>query len=339
MNSRERVFGTIQGESVDQRPFVAVLSLYGARMIGCPLAKYYRDAKEYGRAQALVRETFAPDIITSPFSLSAFGEIFGGELQFYDDRAPNLLHPAISSAAEISSLTVPDLDTTPFVTYVREGLEHVVADHGSDAAIASILLSPIEMPMMIMGVENWMMTVLTDKDGVQRMLDITTPFFIEYANALFEGGSDLIVLPSAFLTPAISTRKMVEEFAIPVLREVYAQVNGPLILHNTGSRFMEFLDLFVGLPNVAGFVMDVEDDYVQARDIMVPEAIIFGGADGLMLKQESVGNVRASLRQTLENVRGDRRFILSTSGPDVPLSTPPENIHALREAVEEFGAT
>ena len=30
--------------------------------------------------------------------------------------------------------------------------------------------------------------------------------------------------------------------------------------------------------------------------------------------------------------RDDPCFILATGGPDVPLDTPPENIHALREA-------
>jgi uroporphyrinogen decarboxylase len=338
MNSRERIFATLQGEAVDRRPFAATLSLYGAKLINCPLTRYYRDANEYARGQQAVRDTFDPDIMLSPFSLVAFGEAFGGTLQFYKEEAPNLLHPVISSADEISSLNAPDINSCPTITYMLEALQLIVEAHKRDKAIASVLLSPIEIPAMIMGMEGWMKTVLTDKAGVQRMLDITIPSYIEYSRALLKAGADMLVMPSAFLTPAISNRRIVEEFAMPVLHEVYAQIDAPLFLHNTGSSFFEFLDLFSELPNMAGFIMDNNDDLVQTRKIIGPDKAILGGSDGMWLKVNSADHIKEKCKEKLRQMKNDSHYALVSGGPDVPIETPVENILAMRLAVDEVAA-
>lgn len=92
MNSRERVFATFQGKPVDRRPFTAMLSLYGARLTGCPLRDYYTDASAYARGQTAVREIFRPDILFSPFSLVGLAEAFGGEAKYFDNAPPRAHH-------------------------------------------------------------------------------------------------------------------------------------------------------------------------------------------------------------------------------------------------------
>ena len=45
----------------------------------------------------------------------------------------------------------------------------------------------------------------------------------------------------------------------------------------------------------------------------------------------------ARARNALTNRRQDARFILGSTGPDVPYETPPENLLAIRRTVEESG--
>ncbi len=97
------------------------------------------------------------------------------------------------------------------------------------------------------------------------------------------------------------------------------------------------LDLLVGLPSVVGFIVDQRDDLAQARRVVGPDSVLFGGLDCGNLGQMTAAEVQKHCQAILAERREDRRFILGTSGPDVVWDTPPENIHALRKAAEAFG--
>lgn len=337
-SSKDRVFATLQGECMSQRPFTAMLSLYGARLTNCPLRHYYTDPQAYAHGQTAILETFHPDILFSPFLCAGEGEAFGTKLKFFDNQPPNLLHPAITSPEEIPRLSVPDIDAHQTLVYVRKALSEIAAAHGAEVAVASTLLSPVDLPLMIMGIECWMQTVLFDKDGVRRMLGLTIPFFNEYANALLGDGADVLIIPVSFLSPAIVTREIIERFTLPVLRDVFANLQGPIIIHHAGGPFLKFLDLCVGLPNVIGFVVGHQDNLSQARKIVGRGVTLLGGLDGPNLGKTSPEEVEALCRGLLEDRSTDPHFILATSGADVAFDTSRENIDAIRRAVQKFSA-
>ncbi|NIN00917.1 MAG: uroporphyrinogen decarboxylase [candidate division Zixibacteria bacterium] len=336
MSNKDRVFATLEGARVNQRPFTAMLSLYGARLTNCPLRHYYTDPQAYAQGQTAILETFHPDILFSPFLCAGEGAAFGAKLKFFDNQPPNMLHPVIRSPEEIPRLSLPDIDVHATLVYVRKALSEIAAAHGSEVAIASTLLSPVDLPLMIMGIECWMQTVLFDKDGVRRMLDLTIPFFDEYANALFRDGADVLMIPVSFLSPVIVTREIIENLTLPVLRDVFANLQGPIIIHHAGGPFLKFLNLCVGLPNVIGFVVGHQDNLSQARRIVGRGVTLLGGLDGPNLGKTSPEEVEALCRGLLEDRSTDPHFILATSGPDVAFDTPPENISAIRRAVQIF---
>lgn len=336
MNGRQRVFGAMRGEKTDRRPFTALLSLYGAGLTRCPLEKYYTDASAYACGQAAVGETFGPDILFAPFALAVLGEAFGSKVRYFDNQPPNMIRPAILSSENIPDLVVPDVGDHPRLTYIRESLRALKKAHGGHAAVVASLLSPVDLPLMIMGIDGWMETVLFDGDGIKRMLDITVPFFLAYAEALVEDGADLLLLPSSFLTPTIATRQIVEKFTLPVLHDVFSRVRAPILVHHAGSPFLNFLELFAGLPNVAGFVLDHRDDMSAARCKSGSKAMLMGSLDGPNLGKSSPAEIEARCRELLEAQKDDPCFILGTCGPDVALDAPAQNIHAMRRAVEGF---
>lgn len=336
MNGRERVFATLTGAPVDRRAFSPVMSLYGAKLTGCPLGQHYSDAALYARGQAAVMETFHPDILFAPFALVLEGEAFGSQAGFFDHQPPNLLAPAAASAEDVSRLPTPDVDSHPRLLYVREALRRVVAAHGGDVAVAAVVLSPIDLPLMIMGMENWLHTVLCDKDGARRVLDVTRSFFCRWAGALLADGADFLALPAAFLNPAVVTRQMVETFGLPALRDAFADVKGDIVLHHGGAPWLAFMDLYVGLPRVVGYVVDHRDSLSEARHKVGGDAALLGGLDGPNIGKESPEALEARCLALLADRHDDARYILTNSGPDIALDTPQDNIHAIRRAIATF---
>lgn len=338
MNSRERIFATLEGKPVDRRPYFALMSLYGAKLTGCPLEKYYTDPAEYARGQEAVLQTFHPDILFSPFKLVGEAEAFGGKIRYFDNQPPNLIEPAIDSIEQLPNLKVPDVDSHPSLIFFRQALSKMVKGVGTHAAIGAIMLSPVDMPLMIMGIDAWLNTILFDADGVKRMLDVTVPFFVKRANSLLAEGADCLIMPATFFNSKVITRQIAESLAQPVLRQAFAEVKGPIVLHHVGSPLVPFLDLCADLPNIIGFVLDHSEDLSEARGKVGNDPTLMSGLDGPNIWKLSPEEIETQCKEILLDRVNDSKFILATSGPDVAFDTPPENILAMKKSVESFGS-
>jgi uroporphyrinogen decarboxylase len=327
---------TVMGTEFDKRPFTGTLGLYGARLTGCPLKRYYTESSEYLDGISAVVENINPDIIFSPLFLPGFGEAFGSEVRYFDDQAPNLKIPSITDLNEISKLKVPDIDSAPQLIYTREIVRGMKKKYGKEKLIGAVFMSPAELPVMITGLENWLPAVVDKTDHVKKMLDITIPFFIKFAKALISDGMDLLALPAAFTLPNILTRHIVKQYALPVLKEAFSEIEVPIFLHHTGALYNEFLDLLTDLPNVTGFVVDARDSLPEAREKAGKSKVLMSGINGPDLNKYTREEIREITLQVLEERAADPHFIFTLAAADVPYNTPIENITAVPDAIKEF---
>lgn len=336
MNSLKRFNGMLAGQPTDRRPFTLVLSLYGARLTGCPLDQYYADPAAYARGQAAVRETFGPDVLFAPICVALIGAAFGTKLRYLTHNAPTIEAPLIASAQAWEHLSFPDPDTQPHLRFIRESLQRMVAEHRNEIPIAALLLPPLDIPLMIMGMDIWLETMLFDLPLAERIVRSIIPFFVALANRCFEDGAACLILPSAFVSSRILPRNLVERFCRPLLAEALAQLRGPVVLHHLDHPLLPYLDLLAGLPAVGAFSLAASDDLRQARAVVGPLPVLLSGPDPHWLNRSSTAEITALCTALLADRREDRRFLLCNTGADVPFGTPPENIHAVRRTVESF---
>lgn len=337
MNSMERIQATLAGKPLDRRAVAPVLGLYGARLTNCPLDRYYTDPVAYVRGQAAVREMFQPDILYAPLAFASIGAAFGGELVHLDTMPPDLRTPAIQSIQQWNTLMPPDPDSHPQLLYFRDAIRLLAERFGAVVPIVIMVPIPTELPDMVMGLEGWLDTVLFNPTAAQRVMDKIIPFYVRLVNGFFAAGASFVVMPCGFASSAIATRKMVSLFTRPVLLNVLAQLNGPVILQSMGAPMLDHLDLLTDVPRVSAFMVDQTDDLARARAVIGPDSVLFGGLDCTNIGRMTAAQVEEQSRAILEDRRQDPRFVLGTSGPDVAWHTPPENIHALRSAVDFFG--
>jgi uroporphyrinogen decarboxylase len=335
MNSAERISATIDGKPVDRRPVVVLLSLYGAGLIDCPLGEYYTNAGRYVEGQLAVRETFATDVFTVPFLLTAEGEAFGSQLTLRRDNPPIFEQPALKVDDAWDKLSIPDVDSSPRLVFIREALRRLVREARGEVPVIAFALSPADLPIMLLGLEPWLKTVLFDEAKARQLVDVTLSFFVRWTRALFQDGAAMVVIPQAFTNPLIVTADIAKQLSIPALKEALTRVNGHFVLHNVGQPILPFLDLYrdAAIGKVVGYVLDPADSFARAREILGPEPVLMGNFDAPSLNTRSAKAVSEACVSLLHERRDDPRFILSTAGPDVPLSTPAENILAMVESV------
>jgi len=335
VNSLERVTCAIKGE-VSDRPAVSVtLSMYGARLTGCPLDKYYTVSAAYVEGQSAVKEIFHPDIIFTPFVLTAEGEAFGSRVKFFKNQPPNMSEPSVKSAEEFLKLPVPDIDSSKRLLYIRKATGELAGKYGKEIPLAGILLGPADLPALVMGIDAWLYTLMFNRDEARKVLEKTGQFFINWSNALLRDGANFVAIPAVFSSPSNVTRTIIEELILPLYREVFKEVMGPVILHHGGTPVTPVMDYYIDLPNVAAFVIDNRDSFSEARIKTGSERLLLGNIDGATLNKREAGEIRDKCLKILEDRRNDRHFILSTSGPDVPYDTPVENIQAIISSVSE----
>ena len=335
MNSAQRVKATFEGKETDRRAFCPLLSLYGARLAGHSLQEHYTSPAAYVRGQRAAKETFQPDVLTGPFALVKEGAAFGSQYRLFENQPPNISKPACSDAPSFAKLATPDVDSHPDLLYLRECIRSLANEFGSEIPIAAIISGPVDIGALIFGIENWLNTLLFDEIGARKVLESTISFFVRWTNSLFSDGAQFAVLPAAFTNPRIIPRKLVQSIALPAMKEAFSQIKGSMLIHSASITIAPYLDLYKELPNVAGYILNEDDDFGRAREIVGPEPVLMGNIAGPSLfLQEKEEVVQESLK-VLEDRKDDPRFILSTSMADIDLHTPPENIHALWQAIEE----
>jgi len=333
MNSLERVLAAVAGRPHDRPAFMLNSGLTGARLTGVPLARYFTDASAYADGQCAVRETFEPDLILSPFLFTALGEAFGSTAVIRGNHTPNLARPAAASVEEALGLPWPDLESHPRLLYLRGCVRELAGRFRGEVALVGVLPSSVDLPALILGAEPWLDALLFAPGSARALLARCGEFISGLANAMLKDGATLIGLTANFSSPTVVTERVIQSLTRPALEASFREIRGPLVLHHGGCRLAPHLKSYLGLPNVAGWVVDARDSLAEARSALGPDPVLLGNLEGPALETRSPGAILAECRRILADRAQDPHFILATSQADIPYDTPLENMAAIRQAV------
>jgi len=337
MNSFERIIATIKGEETDRKAFTATLSQYGSKYCAASNQEYYQDPEVYSKGQIAISEKFGTDVLFGPFALALIGKAFGAELKFYADRPPMFRKPFIQSVDELLNFPYPDIQSDPAILYLRDSIKILSSHFNQKVPVSAVSLNPVDMPIMIFGMDKWLEIFLLDRNGFYRTMEYIIPFFIDLTNALINDGAACVSMPTVFANSGLVTRKQTAEIVNPILKSAFSKINGGIIMHHGGVPFLPYFDTYKDFPdNVIGFGMDWTDDYREARNIIGENRVLLFGIDGPSLYLKGARDVVDNCRKILESTKSDNRHILFSCSSDILCNTPEENILAMKEAVCQF---
>lgn len=338
MNSYQRVMATLMGQPVDRLPVFAVLGAYGAKLTGVDLRTLYSNADAYVAGQQAVQSRFGFDLVMTPFVYTAISEAFGGETAWSDNQAPNMRRPGIRSAAEALLLPLPDPEQTGLLPVVLDATRRLADIYKEQVPVIAVLPGPGIMPALIIGMEQWMETVLFDPELARKLLDHTAPFFVSWATALLAAGADCLVITEGMASAEIAPRALFAELFMPLLTATFAQISGPKVLHHTGGRINHNLDLLPGLAGLVGVAVSSKDDLAEARRLIGADLTLIGNLDNLTLPTLSAAEIYEMSLARLRTAGNSGHYIMCNSAADIPLATPAENLQAMLSAAAVFSA-
>ncbi len=336
MNSYQRVMNTLGGLPVDRLPVFAVLGAYGGKLTQTDLKTLFSDSRAYVAGQQALQDEFGFDLVMSAFDYSVIAEAFGGTVAWSENQVPNMKRPAAKNAADALLLQLPDIHKTGRLPVILDINRQLSALYKEQVPIISVLPGPCILPALIMGLDQWMETILFDEKLALKLFEYTAPFFVSWANGLLEAGADCLVFTEGMASAEIGPRSLFEERCLPHLRSIFSQINGPKVISSTGGCMNQVLDLLPGIEGLVGVISGSKDDLAEARRLLGPDLTIIGNLDNLTLPAVTAGEIYEICIKQLKTAAPFGRFILANAGADVPHATSPENLRAMQAACIDY---
>lgn len=325
----------VNGANADCQPFTMILSLYGASLIKADTSVYYRNPNLWFDGQRAVVDTFDPDILITPLSFPIEAEAFGSELVFLNKSTPNTRKPIISSLSQIDQLPTPDFDHSQSIQFLLKCTDLLSESYKGQRAIASPILSPTDLPALLMGIEMWIDTLFFHPSEVEKIMKKSVEHFVRLGNEFIARGATFLVVSINFTTPMIITENIFQ-MLLPYLENAFSQIKGPIVIHNGGSKIVPFIDRFAKLPNVVAFVLEPTESFEEARRIIGNDVVLMGNLDGPNFVKLTNEKAKEETLKILNNRKDDKHFIFATSNADIPYDTPVEVILTVVDTIRNF---
>jgi uroporphyrinogen decarboxylase len=325
----------VTGTDADHQPFTMLLSLYGANFVTSDIRHFYRNPATWFEGQRKVVELFDPDILITPFSFPLEAEAFGSELVFIPQYAPNIKKPILTDLSQIKNMAIPDVQTSPNLQFFLQSATMLTDEYKGTKAIGAPLHSPCDLPALLMGIEMWIDTLLFHPAEAEMLLEKTVEHFVNLGNEFFDRGATFLIIPLNFTNPLIITERILLRL-LPYLQKAFAQMKGPIVIHNGGCVLQPFLSHFAKLPNVIAFVLDPREKFADARSIIGNDIVLMGNLDGPNIHQLIPQQVQEKCLKILTDRKDDKHFIFATSNADIAYHTSIENLKMVKDTIRNF---
>ncbi len=339
MTPYERVMRRLRGEPVDRPPNFDIMMGFAAHYIGQPLSRYYQDYRVLCDANLAMLDAFELDIvqaISDPYREAAD---FGAEIVFPEDSLPVCHTPLLQDPAALHTLPTPDPYTGKRMSDRLEAIRLLRERVGGAVPIMGWVEGALAEAADLRGVSALLTDLYDRPEWVKELLERCVEVEITFAQAQIEAGANLIGLGDA-VASQIAPR-MYRQWALPYEQRIFAAVHQMTTV--TGARPLARLHICGDTNRIVADMAATGADIIDI-DWMVDIAravSIFGDGPALcgtfdpvsVMLQGTPDDVYAAVTRALQ--QGSPRCF-SAAGCEIPLNTPPANLHAQTRALHDF---
>ena len=333
---RERVMAAVDLKSADAAvPVVPQITYANARLTGISFEDGMRDPEKMAKALVAGYRAFGYDGIyvgwESSFNLAA--EAMGCTLRPGGGGIPSVSGGIVNGPDDLGKVLAADPERDGRLPLHLKALELVRSEVGGDVPLFRYVPGPLTLAGLLRGQDRFLGDLIRNPDLIRELLKLATAASRRFAAAVAERGADVVVVADPMASSSVISPKMFEQFALPYIREVLAEARGagcvpslhvcgrtgPILrkMAETGARIVE---------------LDYAVDLKAAKEEIGRAVCIEGNVDPVsILLHGRPEDVEKEARDCVSKAGQGGGLILS-SGCEVPLDTPAENIRALVSA-------
>jgi uroporphyrinogen decarboxylase len=338
MTPLERLGAFIQGRPYDRIPFNASMGDHASRVIDAKVSDVARSPSLMAKAQIAAYRHYKLDAVGVQAGHLGVAEALGTVLEFPDNSTAYVKKFALGSISDFNRLEIPDPRKAGRFPVFLEAAEILLDEVGDEAPVGMLFGGPMSTAYSLLGAEKLLKALLTDPELVHQLLD----FCVESATPFIREAAKLNVgfaIVDPVSSGSVISYEMFRKFSKPALTKLIERVKevaAPPMLHicgNTRKIIGDMADTRAGVLSLDNTVdlayakQEVGHRITLAGNIRPADTMFLGTPDTV---EE---NVRECLLKGHDSPGG---YILAL-GCELPIKTPPENVHALSQAVRKFG--
>lgn len=347
MTAAERMRALTNKQPIDRTPVVSAASLYNALLVGQTAEEYYLNPEKALEASLWAMELHGHDDSPSYNIPGGAGWDFGGELVFPKGlRAamPVLARKAVSKESDVERLTLPDLNTAPCASRLRE-FGRLARKLGYPVSIPGG--SPTGVAGLIVEVDLLMRWFIKAPELAHRVYRLATDYILAVAEEAMEefGADNLSVFATyPFDSHAMISPRIFRKFALPYVQEIHTKLlargvnRWRIHLCADHTKNLECWRSEIPLAPRTAFQIGHEMDTAKVSAFFGGAHIVSGNVQTDLLLRGTPEQVLQECRRQIEHMKDQPGGFVLSPACGLPPETPPANVHAMVKAARLYGA-
>lgn len=336
MNSKERIEALLKGEKIDRIPAVPLIFNHGARIIGEPVSKFNSDVDTMVKGNIAAYRKYGSDLIIIFTTTATLAESMGTKLKFPYDDVPHVEVPIVQEEKNIDLIKIPDPYIDGRLPIYLEAAKRIKEEVGDEVNLSVAVAGPFTNAAHLRGTERFILDTYKNKKLVDNLLKQS----IKAAKVFIDELAKLDAIP-LIVEPVASTNlispKQFKEFALPYLQEMVSYIHSkglPSILHVCGKTPL-IVDL---MADTGTDIISIDTiDIAVAKEKVGDRVVILGNVDpAKTILKGKPEDVHRAVKDIIEKGRDSKKGIIVSSGCEVPINSPFENVAALVKATKEL---
>ncbi len=340
MNSYERVMRAIELGEPDRVPVVPQITYTTSRITGIKSSEATRSAQKMADALLAGYRAARYDGIyvgwESSFNLVA--EAMGCKLMMPEDGIPSVSESPVKRPEDVEKVRIPDPEKDGRLPIYLRAIDLVAKDVKGRIPILSYVPGPLTLAGLLRGTSQALMDLIVNPDLIRSLMKLTAEASTRFGLAKVEHGADIIVVADPTASSTMISPKMFDQFPLLHLRQILSSIKkagGIPSLHicgnttpilermsETGTKILE-LDYMV---NLAEAKAEIGGRVCLLGNLNPTGPILSGRPE----------DVEKEAREAIGVAARGGGFILS-SGCEVPLDAPIDNVRAMVAAAAKYG--
>lgn len=322
----------VAGEPAGPLPVVAQVFGQTARLCGVPVGAYGRDGEVLARCQLEGLRRYGHDAVFALADSSVEPEAMGVPLRMRTDDYPYVATPAPMTPREVLERPLPDPRIDGRMPVVLAAAHRLRREVGEDALVTGCVLGPMTLVTQLLGIEAGLYLAADDPALFEQMLDRATEVALRFGAAQVEAGAHLPLVFDPASTPTVVPPAFFRELVAPRLTRLLAGLARAGAAAGWFHVAGDSRGILPDLPGTGAHIVNVDYEVpLTEAAALAPGVCIEGNVRPALLAVGTPDEVERSARAAVQAMAGHPAFILS-SGCEVPLEAPPENVAALVRA-------
>jgi len=279
------------------------------------------------KSLSMLIDKFYPDGIFPMMDLTVEVESLGLKLDFPENSNPSVAEHPIKNEEDLKIIKNKWQGIAGRMKVFIDVMKKITKKYS--IIKGGYVIGPFTMAGELMGTTDISTSVILNPKFVLEVLDFSVQIISEYAYALFDAGADMV----AVLEPlaVILSPEQYKEFSLSPFKKLVSNLNNkPLILYICGNT--NHLIKLMCDSGAIGLSLDSVMNFEELKKIAPEEIALIGNLDPVKIfLQSNPQEVARATKKLKENMKDTNNFILS-SGCDIPINTPLENIEAFMKA-------